>query len=178
MASEELTMVGKIYEIQRKIGSGSFGEIYLARNTRTGEEVAVKLESTKVARYSQTSCNSNFQLMHESKIYESLTGVVGIPQTYYHGKESDYNVLVIELLSKSLESLFEDCCRRFNLKTVLMLADQILCRLEILHTKCYIHRDIKPDNFMMGRGGDKNLVRSIFVLLSEFVNRYNYCKYF
>ena len=56
------------------------------------------------------------------------------------GVAQDYNVLVIDLLGKSLEDLFENCGRRFSLKTVLSLADQILTRLECLHTRGFMHR--------------------------------------
>lgn len=141
--------VGKKYRLGRKIGSGSFGDIYLGTNMTTGEEVAIKLESVKT---------KHPQLLRETKIYRSLHGVVGIPSVRWYGVEGDYNVMVIDLLGKSLEDLFNATSRRFNLKTVLMLADQLLCRLEIVHTKCYIHRDIKPDNFLMGRGSRRHMV--------------------
>eukprot|EP01035_Chromulina_nebulosa_P008540 gene8540-11576_t len=141
--------VGKKYRLGRKIGSGSFGDIYHGTNMTTGEEVAIKLESVK---------SKHPQLLRETKIYRSLNGVVGIPSVRWYGTEGDYNVMVIDLLGKSLEDLFNDCGRRLNLKTVLILADQLLCRLEIIHTKCYIHRDIKPDNFLMGKGLRKHMV--------------------
>ena len=141
--------MGKKYRLGRKIGSGSFGDIYLGTNMTTGEDVAIKLESVKT---------KHPQLLRETKIYRSLHGVVGIPSVRWYGVEGDYNVMVIDLLGKSLEDLFNDCGRRFNLKSVLMLADQLLCRLEIVHTKCYIHRDIKPDNFLMGRGSRRHMV--------------------
>ena len=83
---------------------------------------------------------------------------MGIPSVRWYGVEGDYNVMVIDLLGKSLEDLFNDSGRRLSLKSVLMLADMLLCRLEICHTKCYIHRDIKPDNFLMGRGSRRHMV--------------------
>lgn len=141
--------VGGKYRLVRKIGSGSFGDIYLAINIANGEEVAVKLESQK-ARHPQ--------LIYESKLYKILQGGVGIPHIRWWGQERDYNVLVMDLLGPSIEDLFNFCSRKFTMKTVLMLADQMINRIEYVHNKNFIHRDIKPDNFLMGIGRHCNKV--------------------
>lgn len=144
----EFLVNGK-YRLVRKIGSGSFGDIYLGINVANGEELAVKLESQK-ARHPQ--------LLYESKLYKILQGGVGIPHIRWYGQEKDYNVLVMDLLGPSLEDLFNFCGRRFTMKTVLMLADQMIGRIEYVHNKNFIHRDIKPDNFLMGIGRHCNKV--------------------
>ncbi|XP_019760178.1 casein kinase I isoform X1 [Dendroctonus ponderosae] len=136
-------IVGGKYRLVRKIGSGSFGDIYLGINITNGEEVAVKLEAIR-ARHPQ--------LLYESKLYRILHGGIGIPHIRYYGQEKDHNVLVMDLLGPSLEDLFNFCSRRFTIKTVLMLADQMIGRIEYVHCKSFIHRDIKPDNFLMGIG--------------------------
>jgi len=137
--------VGLKYKLGRKIGSGSFGEIYQATNMTTGEKVAVKLEPLKT---------KNPQLLYESRIYKILNpgNVVGIPNVKWFGIEGDYNVMVLDLLGPSLEDLFNFCGRKFTLKTILMLADQMINRIEYIHSKTFIHRDLKPDNFLMGTG--------------------------
>mmetsp|Transcript_29224 Transcript_29224/g.93620 ORF Transcript_29224/g.93620 Transcript_29224/m.93620 type:complete len:469 (-) Transcript_29224:894-2300(-) len=144
--------VGKKYRLGRRIGSGSFGDIYLGTNLTTGEEVAIKLESVK---------SKHPQLIYESKIYRILTGGLGIPNVRYYGVEGDYNVMVLDLLGPSLEDLFNYCGRRFGLKTVLMIADQLFSRLEYVHTKHFIHRDVKPDNFLIGLGRRGNIIHII-----------------
>ena len=130
----ELRVGGK-FRLGRKIGSGSFGDIYIGTNIQTGEEVAIKLESIK---------SRHPQLLYESKLYKILGGGVGIPNLHWYGVEGDYNVMVIDLLGPSVEDLFSFCNRRFSLKTVLMLAEQMINRVEYVHAKNFIHRDIKP----------------------------------
>ncbi|XP_074083031.1 casein kinase I isoform X3 [Macrotis lagotis] len=87
-----------------------------------------------------------------------MQGGVGIPSIKWCGAEGDYNVMVMELLGPSLEDLFNFCSRKFSLKTVLLLADQMISRIEYIHSKNFIHRDVKPDNFLMGLGKKGNLV--------------------
>ncbi|KAJ6803041.1 casein kinase 1-like protein 2 isoform X1 [Iris pallida] len=144
--------VGNKFRLGRKIGSGSFGEIYLGTNVQTNEEVAIKLENVKT---------KHPQLLYESKLYRILQGGTGIPNVRWFGVEGDYNVLVIDLLGPSLEDLFNFCSRKLSLKTALMLADQMINRVEFVHAKSFLHRDIKPDNFLMGLGRRANQVYCI-----------------
>ncbi|CAI8607983.1 unnamed protein product [Vicia faba] len=152
--------IGNKFRLGRKIGSGSFGEIYLGTNIQTNEEVAVKLENAKT---------KHPQLLYESKLYKLLQGGTGIPNAKWSGVEGEYNVLVMDLLGPSLEDLFNFCNRKLSLKTVLMLADQMINRVEFVHTKSFLHRDIKPDNFLMGLGRRANQVYVIdFGLAKKF----------
>jgi casein kinase 1 len=138
--------VGNKFRIGQKIGSGSFGDIYRGTNIQTGEPVAIKLEPVKTRHP---------QLLYEARLYKILNAggcAVGIPSVWWYGVEGDYNVMVIDLLGPSLEDLFNFCGRKFSLKSTLMLADQMVARIEYVHSKNFLHRDIKPDNFLMGTG--------------------------
>lgn len=134
--------VGPGFRVGRKIGSGSFGEIYMGINIRTGEEVGIKLESVR---------RRNPHLLYECKLYKLLAGGVGIPNIHWYGVEGEYIVMVLDLLGPSLEDLFTYCGRIFAMKTTLMLAEQMLDRIEYVHSIGIIHRDIKPHNFLIGR---------------------------
>ncbi|XP_062189035.1 casein kinase 1-like protein 3 isoform X2 [Phragmites australis] len=142
-------IVAAKFKLGRKIGCGSFGEIYLATHVDTYEIVAVKIESSKT---------KHPQLFYEAKLYNALQGGSGIANVKWCGVDGEENVLVIDLLGPSLEDLFVYCGRKFSLKTVLMLADQMVTRIEFMHSKGYLHRDIKPDNFLMGLGRKANQV--------------------
>ena len=154
------TVIGQKYRINRKIGSGSFGEIYSGTviYQDSNQQVAIKFEK-RSARCPQ--------LRHEFKVYRELQGCTGIGRVMYFGTYRDCNVMVMELLGPSLEDLFNQCGRRFSLKTTLQLADQLLERAETLHENHLIHRDIKPANFVVSPGDTAAMVFCIDFGLSK-----------
>ncbi|KAI7862838.1 kinase-like domain-containing protein [Spinellus fusiger] len=139
-----INVVGVHYKVGGKIGEGSFGIIYQGTNLLTNQQVAIKFEPRK---------SDAPQLRDEYRTYKILAGVSGVPNAYYFGQEGLHNVLVIDMLGPSLEDLFDMCSRRFSVKTVAMLAKHMVSRVQSIHEKNLIYRDIKPDNFLIGRPG-------------------------
>lgn len=95
---------------------------------------------------------------NEIAFYEELSGGVGVPSVYWTGWKDEYEIMVFELLGPSLQDLFHYCNQRFSLKTVLMLFDQLINRLQYIHSKHIVHQDIKPENLLMGTGRCGNVV--------------------
>ena len=92
--------------------------MYLGINIVSKNEVAIKLESVN---------SEQPQLQHECEVYQSLSGV-GIPSVQWFGTECEYNTLVLNRLGPSLEDIFNRCDHKFSLKTVLLLAEQMVCK--------------------------------------------------
>ena len=206
-SASPVLLFGK-YTLLRKLGSGSFGDIYLGFNTQTGGHVAVKLEAqdmrwkqlcfeSRLYSYLQgkpgphtqmdsplllrtvrtlLSCQSLSQsdvavaVLHNATFCSRVNCLPaclsvrpscyvlrvlmwcclclfavlsGIPKVYEFGDFYPYYVLVMELLGPSLEDLFNLCNRRFSVRCVCLVADQLLQRIELFHSKSFLHRDIK-----------------------------------
>lgn len=152
------------YKVSSQIGKGSFGTVFSGVNTTTQETVAIKTE-VKGAK------NQNCLLESEAYRLSSLKGFKGIPKVYQYGKVKGYNVLVMELLGKSLNELFNKMNRKFSLQTVCILANDMIRLIEYVHEHSILHRDIKPDNFMMGRGDKEDILYLIdFGLAKKYIS--------
>ncbi|KAL0948152.1 hypothetical protein HGRIS_010768 [Hohenbuehelia grisea] len=180
------TFGGK-YRLSHEIGNGGCGTVFLGVHTVAGKEVAIKVEQDPSFHHDdgddgldrrhnhhssprrRRHAHAPSPLKHESRVYKSLMGGPGVPWIMWSGRKGGYNILVIDLLGPSLEDLFKICNRHFSLQTVLLLADQLLPRLEFIHSRDLVHRDIKPANFVMGTGKAANVVHAIdFGLAKKF----------
>lgn len=85
----------------------------------------------------------------------------GIPKKYWSGDNGRYNILILELLGKNLEELYNEYERKFSLKTICNIAEQLISRIEFFHSREYIHRDIKPENFLIGNDDKYNIIHMI-----------------
>ena len=155
--------VGGKFRISKKICDGAFNEIYQGSDIFDNSEIAIKLEHNSI-KYPQ--------LLFESRLLESIPGI-GIPKVFWAGVSGEYNVMVFELLGKNLEELLQNCDKKFSLKTTLMIAIQVLDRIRHLHMHNYIHRDIKPQNFSIGRGENEHIIYLIdFGLAKRYREEY------
>lgn len=145
------TVISNKYKLIEKIGSGSFGEIYKGINIRTKENVAIKVEPLS---------NETKLLKNETKVYQYLGNIQGIPQVKWYGVDEHNSYMVLKLLGCSLTDVVKKH-GGFSLKNAKYFIKQILNITKKIHEKELLHRDIKPDNFLFGLQDDINTIHII-----------------
>jgi len=148
---------GGEYETSKRLGAGCFGEVYRGKEVKSGREVAIKFENKQG--------KSAPQLEHEVEVLGALRAgqpnLQGVAECLFYGVEGQHNCMVMELLGKSLEDRMVECKNKLNVRTTVLIAEQVVQRIEFLHSKGMVHRDIKPENFMFGI---KDKIHHIYII--------------
>ncbi|KAF0907865.1 hypothetical protein E2562_022269 [Oryza meyeriana var. granulata] len=143
------------YITDRKLGKGGFGQVYVGRrvsggtNHRTGPdayEVALKLEH-------RNSKGCNYGPPYEWQVYHTLNGCYGIPAVHYKGRQGDYYILVMDMLGPSLWDVWNSLGQTMSPHMGACIAVEAISILEKLHSKGFVHGDVKPENFLLGQPG-------------------------
>jgi serine/threonine protein kinase len=133
-------LINDRYKLLKRIGSGAFGLIFSAKNVNTDETVAIKLEPTAQVD----------TLTHEAAVLMKLSGIPGIPSLRYYGVPDHNRYMAIDLLGKSLQTVSSEHKKSVPIGIVEMYAKQMVQIIWAVHDRGFVHRDIKPPNFMVG----------------------------
>lgn len=157
------------YTITKYISSGSFGDVFRAKHKKTNEEVALKIPIKNDEK------DGEKWLLEEAKVYNALNkdksedcGVANMK--VMKNKELDKKIIVMDLLGPSLEDILSKR-KKFRLKSIILLAIQMIELMRYIHDRGYIHRDIKPDNFVMDKNNHRKLYCIDFGLAKRYLKR-------
>ncbi|MCO5601133.1 hypothetical protein L7F22_055252 [Adiantum nelumboides] len=143
-----------VYKIEKKLGKGGFGQVYVGRRIsggteRTGPqalEVALKFEH-------RNSKGCNHGPPYEWQVYNTLGGSHGVPRVHFKGRQGDYYVMVMDMLGPSLWDIWNTSGQAMCTEMVACIAVEAISILEKLHARGYVHGDVKPENFLLGQAG-------------------------
>ena len=145
------------YKLDRKLGKGGFGQVYVGRRISTPSlidrtpganalEVAIKFEH-------RTSKGCNYGAPYEWQVYNTLSGIHGVPRVHYKGKQSEYYIMIMDMLGPSLWDVWNNNSHSMSVEMVACIAIEAISILEKMHSKGYVHGDVKPENFLLGPPG-------------------------
>jgi len=163
-------VIASRFHLMSKLGKGSFGVAYKSLDLLTNTHIAIKLERKRDGDGKKKQKKSNINT-REIAILDRLNGCHRVPQLIWHGQYKQYRVMALELQGMNLSDLYEANGKHFSLKTIIyILIECILC-IEAIHSRGIVHRDIKPQNFIISADANSNKIHVIdFGLSSWFVN--------
>ncbi|KAG9151001.1 hypothetical protein Leryth_003115 [Lithospermum erythrorhizon] len=142
-----------MYKLERKLGKGGFGQVYVGRRLSGGSvtdragagalEVALKFEH-------RNSKGCNYGPPYEWQVYNTLGGSHGVPRVHYKGRQGDYYIMVMDILGPSLWDIWNNNAHTMSVEMVACIAIEAISILEKLHSRGYVHGDVKPENFLLG----------------------------
>ncbi|KAH7686347.1 Non-specific serine/threonine protein kinase protein [Dioscorea alata] len=146
-----------LYKIERKLGKGGFGQVYVGRRMSPANandripgsnavEVALKFEH-------RSSKGCNYGPPYEWQVYNTLGGIHGVPRVHYKGRQGDYYVMVMDMLGPSLWDVWNNNSHTMSIEMVACIGIEAISILEKMHSKGYVHGDVKPENFLLGPPG-------------------------
>ncbi|CAA6664699.1 unnamed protein product [Spirodela intermedia] len=142
-----------VYKIERKLGKGGFGQVFVGRPISGGSEwtsgpgaveVALKFEH-------RSSKGCNYGPPYEWQVYSALGGSHGVPRVHYKGRSGDYYVMVMDMLGPSLWDAWNSSGQTMSSEMVACIAVESISILEKMHSKGFVHGDVKPENFLFGQ---------------------------
>ncbi|CAD6272596.1 unnamed protein product [Miscanthus lutarioriparius] len=145
------------YRLDRKLGKGGFGQVYVGRRISSPSvsdrtpganalEVAIKFEH-------RTSKGCNYGAPYEWQVYNTLSGIHGVPRVHYKGKQGEYYIMIMDMLGPSLWDVWNNNSHSMSVEMVACIAIEAISILEKMHSKGYVHGDVKPENFLLGPPG-------------------------
>ncbi|KAJ9697815.1 hypothetical protein PVL29_007105 [Vitis rotundifolia] len=142
-----------VYKIERKLGKGGFGQVFVGRRVTGGNERTSGAGATEVALKFEhrNSKGCNYGPPYEWQVYNTLGGSHGVPRVHYKGKQGDYYVMVMDMLGPSLWDVWNSSGQAMSSEMVACIAVESLSILEKMHSRGYVHGDVKPENFLLGQ---------------------------
>ena len=160
----------KDYEIHSKLGTGGYSEIFSAETTKFKK-------SSVVIKSPFLSKNSGVKLHKEVSLMLKLKDVQGVPQVLDSLIDDDNEYLVVEKLGKSMEMLIKEHLN-FSLKSVIIIAQQLLNIIKDVHDRGIIHRDIKPGNILISNCNNDQVFLIDYGLAKYYKNKKGVHKFF
>lgn len=142
-----------LYRVERKLGKGGFGQVFVGRRVNGGNERATGQGALEVALKFEhkNSKGCNYGPPYEWQVYNTLGGSHGVPKVHYKGKQGEYYVMVMDMLGPSLWDVWNSSGQSMSVEMVACIAVESLSILEKMHSKGYVHGDVKPENFLLGQ---------------------------
>ncbi|KAF5203386.1 Casein kinase 1-like protein hd16 [Thalictrum thalictroides] len=142
-----------VYKVERKLGKGGFGQVFVGRRASGGNERATGAGAMEVALKFEhrSSKGCNYGPPYEWQVYNTLGGSHGVPKVHYKGRQGDYYVMVMDMLGPSLWDAWNSSGQAMSSEMVACIAVESISILEKMHSRGYVHGDVKPENFLLGQ---------------------------